>query len=71
MTDTPRKITDDPHGAASLIRRLIMEQATAYWRRYLLAFLLMGVAAATTAGSASTSTTALTGRGEGAPEAMS
>ncbi|MCB1413388.1 MAG: ABC transporter ATP-binding protein [Xanthobacteraceae bacterium] len=52
MTDTPRKITDDPHGAAALIRRLIMEQATAYWRRYLLAFLLMGVAAATTAGSA-------------------
>ena len=44
MTDTPRKITDDPHGAAALIRRLIMEQATAYWRRYLLAFLLMGVA---------------------------
>jgi ATP-binding cassette subfamily B protein len=52
MTDTPRKITDDPHGAATLIRRLIMEQAAAYWRRYLLAFLLMGVAAATTAGAA-------------------
>src|SRR3954447_1939054 len=52
MTDIPRKITDDPYGAAILIRRLVMEQATAYWRRYLLAFLLMAVSAATTAGSA-------------------
>src|ERR1700680_588009 len=52
MTDTPRKITDDPYGALILIRRLVMEQATAYWRRYLPAFALMGVSAATTAGSA-------------------
>ena len=52
MTDIPRKITDDPYGAAILIRRLVMEQATAYWRRYLLAFSLMAVSAATTAGSA-------------------
>jgi ATP-binding cassette, subfamily B, bacterial MsbA len=29
MTDIPRKITDDPYGAAILIRRLVMEQATA------------------------------------------
>jgi len=34
MTDIPRKITDDPYGAAILIRRLVMEQATAYWRRW-------------------------------------
>src|SRR5450432_2155034 len=52
MTELPKKITDDPYGAAILIRRLVMEQGAAYWRRYLLAFLLMGVSAATTAGSA-------------------
>ena len=52
MTELPKKITDDPYGAAILIRRLIMEQGVAYWRRYLLAFALMAVSAATTAGSA-------------------
>jgi ABC-type multidrug transport system fused ATPase/permease subunit len=52
MTELPRKITDDPYGAAILIRRLITEQGLAYWRRYLLAFVLMGISAATTAGSA-------------------
>jgi ATP-binding cassette subfamily B protein len=52
MAELPKKITDDPYGAAILIRRLIMEQGVAYWRRYLLAFALMGVSAATTAGSA-------------------
>ena len=52
MTEYPRKITDDPYGAAILIRRLIMEQGAAYWRRYLLAFVLMGVSAGATAGSA-------------------
>jgi ABC-type multidrug transport system fused ATPase/permease subunit len=52
MTELPRKITDDPYGAAILIRRLVMEQGALYWRRYLLAFALMAVSAATTAGSA-------------------
>jgi ABC-type multidrug transport system fused ATPase/permease subunit len=52
MTEFPKKITDDPYGAAILIRRLIMEQGAAYWRRYLVAFALMAVSAATTAGSA-------------------
>ncbi len=52
MTDLPKKITDDPYGAAILIRRLVMEQGAAYWRRYLAAFVLMGVSAAATAGSA-------------------
>src|ERR1700761_4613926 len=47
----PRKITDDPYGAAVLIRRLVMEQGLAYWRRYLTAFALMGVVAAATAGA--------------------
>src|SRR5258707_2160619 len=52
MTELPRKITDDPYGAAILIRRLVMEQGAVYLRRYLLAFALMAVSAATTAGSA-------------------
>jgi len=52
MTELPRKITDDPYGAAILIRRLVMEQGASYWRRYLAAFALMAVSAATTAGSA-------------------
>ena len=52
MTQLPRKITDDPYGAAILIRRLVMEQGIVYWRRYLTAFVLMGVAAGATAGSA-------------------
>src|SRR5580704_14548678 len=52
MTEFPRKITDDPYGAAILIRRLIKEQGAAYWRRYLLAFALMAVSAGATAGSA-------------------
>src|SRR5712671_3718287 len=52
MAELPKKITDDPYGAAILIRRLVAEQGLIYWRRYLLAFALMGVAAATTAGSA-------------------
>jgi subfamily B ATP-binding cassette protein MsbA len=52
MTKLPRKITDDPYGAAMLIRRLVMEQGVTYWRRYLLAFVLMGVAAGATAASA-------------------
>src|SRR3982751_3830138 len=52
MTEIPTKISDDPHGAAILIRRLITEQGAAYWRRYLLAFVLMGISAGATAGSA-------------------
>jgi ATP-binding cassette, subfamily B, bacterial MsbA len=52
MTELPKKITDDPYGAAILIRRLVMEQGAVYWRRYLAAFALMAVSAATTASSA-------------------
>ena len=52
MANFPKKITDDPYGAAILIRRLVMEQGMVHWRRYLTAFLLMGVAAGATAGSA-------------------
>ncbi|KAH2825181.1 hypothetical protein KXV85_011204, partial [Aspergillus fumigatus] len=46
---TPKKITDDPYAALVLIRRLVMEQSVAYWRRYLLAFSLMAIAAVATA----------------------
>src|SRR3954453_8929849 len=52
MAEFPKKITDDPYGAAILIRRLIMEQGAAYWRRYLLAFLCMGISAGATSVSA-------------------
>ena len=52
MTELPRKITDDPYGAAALIRRLITEQGMAYWRRYAVAFSLMAVSAGTTAAAA-------------------
>jgi ATP-binding cassette subfamily B protein len=52
MAIFPKKITDDPFGAAILIRRLVQEQGMAYWRRYLTAFALMAVAAGATAGSA-------------------
>src|SRR3954469_9893078 len=55
MTELPskptRKITDDPYGAAILIRRLVMEQGFVYWRRYVTAFALMAVSASATAGS--------------------
>src|SRR6476646_4326074 len=39
----------DPNGTASLVRRLLLEQAAGQWRRYALAFGLMGIAAASTA----------------------
>src|ERR1700744_394805 len=51
MTQPPKKITDDPYGAAVLIRRLVMEQGATHWRRYLLAFSFMAVAAGATAAS--------------------
>ena len=52
MTELPRKITDDPYGAAALIRRLIAEQGLQHWRRYAVAFALMAVSAGATAASA-------------------
>ncbi|AUC98281.1 MULTISPECIES: ABC transporter ATP-binding protein [Bradyrhizobium] len=51
MAQFPKKITDDPYGAAILIRRLVMEQGITYWRRYLMAFGLMAIAAGSTAGA--------------------
>jgi ABC-type multidrug transport system fused ATPase/permease subunit len=52
MAEFPKKITDDPYGAAILVRRLVTEQGVVYWRRYLTAFVLMGVSAGATALSA-------------------
>src|SRR3984957_4263089 len=52
VAEFPKKITDDPYGAAILVRRLVTEQGVAYWRRYLTAFALMGVSAGATALSA-------------------
>jgi len=51
MAEFPKKISDDPYGAAILIRRLVMEQAATYWRRYLTALALMGVSAGASAGA--------------------
>ncbi len=51
MAQFPKKITDDPYGAAILIRRLVTEQGITYWRRYLMAFGLMAIAAGSTAGA--------------------
>jgi ATP-binding cassette, subfamily B, bacterial MsbA len=42
----------DPHGAPALARRLLAENAFVHWRRYTVAFALMGVAATCTALSA-------------------
>lgn len=47
-----RKITDDPYAAIAIIKRLVMEQGMVFWRRYVVAFLLMAVTAACTAASA-------------------
>ena len=51
MAKPTKKITDDPYGAAILIRRLVMEQGLAYWRRYLMALALMGISAGASAGA--------------------
>src|SRR5262249_17366580 len=44
-----QRLFADPSRAAALVRRLLVEQAAGQWRRYALAFALMGVAAASTA----------------------
>src|SRR5437667_2363479 len=44
-----QRLFADPDSAAALVRRLLLEQAAGQWRRYALAFALMGVAAASTA----------------------
>ena len=44
-----QRLFADPNSTGSLVRRLLMEQAAGQWRRYALAFGLMGIAAASTA----------------------
>ncbi len=44
-----QRLFADPSGTAALVRRLLVEQAAGQWRRYALAFGLMGIAAASTA----------------------
>src|SRR4051812_31494031 len=52
MQSTLKSPFADPTGAPTLIRRLVHEHAAANWRRYILAFWLMVVAAGITAISA-------------------
>jgi ATP-binding cassette subfamily B protein len=49
MSVTTPKPRTDPHGAFLLLRRLLTEYGLVQWRRYLIAFVLMGIAAACTA----------------------
>jgi hypothetical protein len=44
-----QRLFADPKGMAALVRRLLLAQAAGQWRRYALAFGLMGIAAASTA----------------------
>jgi hypothetical protein len=44
-----QRLFADPNGAPALVRRLLMEQAAGQWRRYALAFGMMGIVAASTA----------------------
>jgi ATP-binding cassette, subfamily B, bacterial MsbA len=43
-----QKAFADPNGNAALVRRLLVEQAATHWRRYMLALLMMFIAAAST-----------------------
>ena len=43
---------DEKYGAFVMVKRLLTEQGMRHWRKYLIAFTLMGVAAACTAASA-------------------
>jgi ATP-binding cassette, subfamily B, bacterial MsbA len=46
------KAEDGRYGAYVLVRRLLIEQGLQHWRKYLIAFILMGIAAGATALSA-------------------
>ncbi len=52
MKDSTAEKTSDDYSTSTLVRRLLVDEALAYWPRYTVAFLLMGVAAAGTALSA-------------------
>lgn len=42
----------NPNSSLAVIRRLVMEQAVQYWRRYAVAFILLGIVAGSTAATA-------------------
>ena len=44
--------SDEIYGTVTMVRRLLSEQGLVHWKKYLLAFMLMAVAAAATALSA-------------------
>lgn len=52
MVRSSPKITNNPYGMPQIIKRLIAEQGRAYWRRYVLVFVLMAIGSAASAGSA-------------------
>jgi ABC-type multidrug transport system fused ATPase/permease subunit len=53
MADTDKKsVRDDPYGAWKLVRRLLVEQGERYWKQYAAVLVVMGIAAASTAGPA-------------------
>jgi subfamily B ATP-binding cassette protein MsbA len=49
LQSTRSSSATDPNGTLAVVRRLLLEFGLAQWRRYALAFLLMGIAAACTA----------------------
>ena len=53
MAETDKKILlADPHGALTLIKRLLWQQGLTHWREYVFVLVMMGVAAACTAATA-------------------
>lgn len=52
ILSTFKALFADPHGTPALVRRLLTEYAFGHWKRYLIAFVLMGVSAGCTALSA-------------------
>jgi ATP-binding cassette subfamily B protein len=51
-SDILPKSADEIYGITAVVRRLVAEQGLVHWKKYLAAFLLMGIAAAATALSA-------------------
>lgn len=52
MADLLPKSNEEVYGIAAVVRRLVREQGTVHWRKYLAAFAMMAIAAACTAASA-------------------
>lgn len=52
LNETKISLSKQPRGTLALIKRLLAEQGTSHWKRYAVAFLMMGIVAACTATSA-------------------